>query len=42
MTPFAIAGLSLLGATAAAVLTAQTIAAVKDRRKNKEKKDNEQ
>lgn len=39
MTPFAIVGLSLLGATAAAILTAQTIAAIKDRRKsNKEKR----
>jgi hypothetical protein len=39
MTPFAIAGLSLLGATAAAILAAQTIAAMKDRRKrNKERK----
>ncbi len=37
MTPFAIAGLSLLGASAGAALTAQTIAVIKDRRKRKNK-----
>ena len=35
MTPFAIGGLSLLGAAAATILAAQAMAVAKDRRKSK-------